>query len=154
MQLILLLVVTVPTLLYFGIVGVVGARLIGVDWNHLANFRPEKLLNPALIGLFGGSLMLFMVAMVVLLPLSLFGLPELIVGQCGPVEALKRAWNLGEGQRLRLFGYSFVAGLVTMVGAIACGVGLIFAMPVAYMLLLALFLAVRRSSSLPPAIHT
>lgn len=154
MQLILLLVVSVPTLLYFGIVGVVGARLIGVDWNHLSNFRAEKLLNPALFGLFGGSLMLFMVAMVVLLPLSLFGLPELIVGQCGPVEALRRAWLLGEGQRLRLFGYSFVAGLVTMAGMLACGVGLIFAMPVAYMLLLALFLALRRSSSLPPAMHT
>ncbi len=154
MQLILLLVVTVPMVLSFGVVGVVGARLIGFDWKHASDFRPEQLMNPALFGLFGVSLLLFFGAMVVLLPLSLFGLPELIVGQCGPVEALKRAWTLGEGQRARLFGYSFVAGLVTMAGMLACGVGLIFAMPVAYMLLLALFLAVRRSSSLPPAIHT
>lgn len=154
MQLILLVCVSVPSLLYFGGVAVIGARLIGVDPNHLSDFRAERLANPAFFGLIGGSMLLFMVAMVVILPLSLFGLPELIVGQCGPVEALKRAWDLGEGQRLRVFGYSFVAGLVTMAGALACGVGLFFAMPVAYMLLLALFLAVRRSSSLPPAIHT
>lgn len=154
MQVILLLVVTLPTLIYFGIVGAVGARLIGVDWSHLSEFRAERLANPALFGLLGGSVMIFMVAMVVLLPLSLFGLPELIVGQCGPVEALKRAWMLGEGQRLRTLGYSFVAGLVTMAGVLACVVGLLFALPVAYMLLLALFLALRRSSSLPAAIHT
>lgn len=40
-----------------------------------------------------------------------------------------------------------------MAGAIACGVGILFAMPVAYLLLLALFLALRKSSPLPAALH-
>lgn len=154
MHVILFFVITIPTLIYFGIVGLVGARLVNLDWERLSDFRPERLANPALFGLFGGSFLLFAVAMVVVLPLTLFATPELIVGQCGPVEALKRAWDLGNGQRLRTFGYSFIAGVVTFVGALLCFVGILAAMPVAYMLLLSLFLALRKSSSLPPAIHT
>jgi hypothetical protein len=153
MHLIMFVVITIPTVIYFGIVALVGLGMVGVDWSHLSEFRPEKLLSPAVFGLFFGSFGFYMVAMVFILPVSLFSTPELIVGQCSPIEALKRAWDLGEGQRLRTFGYSFVSGLVIMAGAIACGVGVLFAMPVAYMLLLSLFLALRRSSSLPAAIH-
>ena len=154
MQLILFCMVTLPTLIYFGIVAVVGARLIGFDWHHASSFHADRLANPALWLLVSGSFMLFFVAMIVILPITLFCVPELMVGQCGAVEALKRAWQLGDGQRLRVFGYSFVSGLVVMAGAMLCGVGILFALPVAYMLLLALFLALRKSSSLPPAIHT
>ena len=96
-----------------------------MDWNRLSDFRVERLVSPALFGLFAGSFVLFLVAMVVLLPVTLFATPELIVGQCGPVEALKRSWELGNGQRLRVFGYSFVAGvverLVKLVGTAICG---------------------------------
>jgi phage FluMu protein Com len=153
MHLIMFFAITVPSFLYFGLVGVVGGGLVGLQWSRMADFRFEKLLNPAVIALFLGSLVVFMIAMIVVLPVTLFSTPELIVGNCGPVEALKRSWELGEGQRLRVFGYSFVVGLIVMAGAFACGVGLIVAMPVAYMLILALFLALRRSSSLPQAIH-
>ena len=154
MQIILFCMVTLPTLIYFGIVGVVCARLVGFDWSHPSSFHSERLVNPAMWMLISGSLVMFFVVMIVILPITLFSVPELIVGQCGAVEALKRAWQLGDGQRLRVFGYSFVSGLVVMAGALLCGVGMLFALPVAYMLLLALFLALRKSSSLPPAIHS
>jgi hypothetical protein len=153
MHLIMFVVITLPMLMYFGLIAVVSLGIIGVEWSHLNEFRPEKLLNPMVLGLWAGSSVLIVIASVVLLPVTLFSTPELIVGQCSPLEALKRAWDLGHGQRLRTFGYSFVAGVVVMVGALLCGIGLLFAMPVAYMLLLSLFLALRRSSSLPAAIH-
>jgi len=157
LQIILFFVITIPTLIYFGMVALLGARMVGVSWRGLSDFRPEQLLSPALLGLFGlfaASFVVYMVAMVVVLPVTLFATPELIVGQCGPVEALKRAWELGEGQRLRTCGYSFVVGVLIIAGVMACCVGIVVAIPVAYMLLLSLFLALRKSSSLPPAIHT
>ncbi|MDP1823852.1 MAG: hypothetical protein Q8L48_11430 [Archangium sp.] len=154
MHVIIFFVITVPTLIYFGIVGLVGLRIIDVDWNHLSEFRPERLAHPAFLALIFASMVVFLAAMVVILPVSLFATPELIVGQCSPVEALKRAWDLGNGQRLRTFGYSFVAGLLYILGAFCCGVGMIFTMPIALMLILSLFLALRRSAPLPPAIHT
>lgn len=154
MHVIMFFVMTVPALIYFGIVAFVGQRIIDIDWNHLSEFRPERLAHPAFLALIFGSLVVFLLAMVVVLPISLFATPELIVGQCSPVEALKRAWDLGSGQRLRTFGYSFVAGLLYILGAFCCGIGVIFTLPIALMLILSLFLALRRSSPLPPAIHT
>ena len=92
---------------------------------------------------------------VVVLPVTLFSVPELMVGQCEPggghqarVEPGRRASACAR------FGYSFVAGLVILAGMLACCVGLLVALPVAYMLLLALFLALRQSSTLPPPVHT
>lgn len=154
LHVIMFFVITVPTLVSFGLVGFVGLRIIDVDWNHLSEFRPERLAHPALLALLFGSLVVWLIVMVVILPVSLFATPELIVGQCSPVEALKRAWDLGSGQRLRTFGYGFVAFLLYLLGAFCCGVGAIFTMPIALMLILSLFLALRRSSPLPPAIHT
>lgn len=158
MHLIMFFLITLPTLTYFGVVAFVGGRLIGVDWSHPSDFHLDRLSSGAALGTLLGltflSVIVFLLAEIVLLPVMLFATPELMVGQCGPVEALKRAWDLGNGQRLRCFGYSFIAGLVMIAGVFACLVGVIAALPLAYMLILALFLALRKSSSLPPAIHT
>lgn len=155
MQLIMFVMVTVPMLIFGGLVAFVGLRMVDFNWKHPTSFNPEQLLHPAIVGLALGSLVVIIVVSIIVLPLTLFSVPELIVGQCGPVEALKRAWNLGEGQRLRTFGYSFVSGLVILAGTLLCCVGLLAAMPVAYLLLLALFLALRQSATtLPPPLHT
>ncbi len=153
MQIIIFFFISLPTIVFICIVGFVGMRLIYLDINRLASFRMESLLRPEVLGLFFGSSVVLLIAMGVLLPVTLFSTPELIVGQCGPVEALKRAWDLGEGQRLRVFGYAFVAGVLYLAGAVCCGVGIVFTLPLAMMLLLALFLALRQSSQLPPARH-
>lgn len=94
MHLIMFVVITLPTLLYFGLVGFASLGIIGLEWSHLSEFRPEKLLNPAVLALFFGSVVVYMIAMVVVLPVSLFSTPELIVGQCSPLEALKRSWGV------------------------------------------------------------
>lgn len=146
--------ITVPTLIYFVLVGVIGLKLVGSEWSQLQHLRPEKLFSVELVGFMLVALLIYLAAMVVVLPVSLFATPELIVGRCNAVEAVKRAWELGNGQRLRTFGYSFIAGVLVILGVLACCVGVIVALPVASMLILALFLALRRSSSLPPAIHT
>ena len=151
---IMFFMITVPTFIYFGLVGVIGLKVVGVDWRHLDSLRPERLFGVELVGLFFAAFLLYLVVLVVILPVTVFATPELIVGRCNAIEAIKRSWDLGNGQRLRTLGYSFVAGVLVFLGALACGVGVLVALPVAYMLLLALFLAVRRSSSLPPAVHT
>lgn len=153
LQVILFFVVTLPSLLYFGGVGVVAVGMAGLRLGALDEMNPERLLNPAIIGLVLLAIVAYLVFLFVILPISLFALPELIVGRCGPLEAVQRAWQLGAGQRLRAFGYSFVAGMVVIAGMVLCCVGLLPALPLATMLLLALFLALRNSSGLPPAFH-
>lgn len=153
MQLILMVAITLPMFVFLGFVAALGLGLSGLEFNHLSEFRPEKLLNPAVVGLFFGSSVFLLAVSVVILPVTLFSGPELIVGQCGPLEALKRSWDLGEGQRLRIFGYSLVGGLIFLVGFVLCCVGTIPALPIVQLLWLSLFLALRRSSSLPEAIH-
>ncbi|HEY0880163.1 MAG TPA: hypothetical protein VGD87_01475, partial [Archangium sp.] len=90
---------------------------------------------------------------IVVLPVMIFSVPELIVGNCSAVEAIRRSWQLVEGQRLRLVGYTFVVGLISIGGALACGIGLLAAVPVGYMLLLSLFLALRNRPDFPAAVH-
>jgi hypothetical protein len=87
-----------------------------------------------------------------LLPLWLFGVPELVVSDASAIEALRRAWQVGSGQRLTVFGYSMMSGLVTIAGMVACCVGVIPALGVAYLLNLGLFLAARNDPALelPP----
>lgn len=113
----------------------------------------SRIMTPGIAaGLFFGGLV-FMAVMCLLLPLMIFAVPELIVGNCGPIEALRRSWQLAEGHRLRVVGYSFIVFLITMGGALACGVGLLAAVPVGYMLLLSLFLALRNRPDFPAAVH-
>jgi hypothetical protein len=78
---------------------------------------------------------------------------ELLVSECTALEAISRTWTLGSGQRLRMIGYILVSTLIVVLGAIACCVGMIPAVPIYFMLFLSLFLALRKSSSLPTADH-
>lgn len=126
-----------------------GFWVSGMSWNDPSGFR-ELFTNPALIPIVASFVVLIFLAVILSLPVTLFASPELIVGNCGPVEALSRAWALGRGQRWRVVGYSLLSGAIAMVGMLACCVGLLPAFPLAYMILLALFLALRNSSSLPP----
>lgn len=88
-----------------------------------------------------------------------FGLAqfELVYSGCGAVEALRRAWTLGSGHRMTIFGYTFVAGLVgfglILLGFLALCIGVIVAAPLAYafifMMQSAVFLTLRNGSGLP-----
>lgn len=153
-QVLLFFISTVPMAMVMLGVMFFALTKAGFNWNHPGDFDPERLINPASMGLFAGALLLIFVVSVVVLPVTMFTIPELLVGNCTPVEALQRTWRLGEGQRLRVFGYTVVMGLISVAGVLACCVGLIVALPISYMLVLSLFLALRASSGLPPADHS
>jgi hypothetical protein len=121
----------------------------GLHWRSF-DFEDLRLISlPEVMAFVTALSVVVLVAAVVLLPAFVFSVPELIVGQCTPLEAIVRAWRLGSGQRLRLMGYGMVAVGLVLVGGLLCCVGIIPALPLAYMLLLALFLGLRRSAALP-----
>ena len=47
----------------------------------------------------------------------------------GPVEAIQRSWDLAEGNRLQLLGYSLILLVVQFSGVLLCGVGLLVTAP-------------------------
>ncbi|MGV3624955.1 MAG: hypothetical protein ACO1OB_29310 [Archangium sp.] len=153
LQLLQALIFTVPFLLIFGVVAFVAVRNAGFSFSNPSAFRPESLVTPVNMALFAGTVLLIMVFSVVVLPVTLFSVPELLIGNCTPIEAIRRSWALSDGQRLRVLGYTLVGSLLMMVGFIACCVGLFAAMPVYYLLILSLYLALRNSSTLPRPNH-
>ncbi len=68
---------------------------------------------------------------------------------CGPIEALRRAWRLTEGQWFKAAGLLLLSGLVTGAGAMACLVGLAASYPLSALIQTVGFLAMRRGSGLP-----
>jgi hypothetical protein len=97
-----------------------------------------------------GALVLLPLMLIFGLSLWLFSIPELLISDCSAFEAMRRAVSLSRGwKNLRLLGYAAIGGIGIFLGALACGVGLIAAVPLSTMLVLSLFLAVRNSSQLP-----
>lgn len=92
----------------------------------------------------------------VTLPLT-FAPWELVYGDTDPLEALRRAWRLGDGFRVETFGYSFVAALamfgLTLAGFLALCVGAVVAFPIAialqHLVIGSLYLSLRSGSELP-----
>lgn len=153
-QLVLFVTVWLPSVAYFVVLGVLAFRGMDVDFAH---FRPsdiDRLLDGRAIGLLLLGLIAYLVVFsIVLLPMTLFVVPEIAVGDAGAIEALRRAWRLGSGLRLECFGYSLVFGLLVILGAFLCVVPVLPAMALGTCLLLSLFLAARNGSGLPAADH-
>lgn len=80
----------------------------------------------------------------------LFSIPELLISDCGALEAMRRAFSLGRPwKNLRVLGYGALAGIIVVAGAMACGVGVLVGLPFGALIMLSLFLAMRSSSGLP-----
>lgn len=62
-----------------------------------------------------------------------FNVPLIIDRNVGPIEAIQLNWELSRGHALGIFGVLFLIGLIGMVGAFACGIGLLFTMPLCVM---------------------
>ena len=154
LQLLVHVVITIPLMMMFALFGFVALRSSGLSLgdfpsNHAVT---EFLRSPAPFILVGGSL-LFIVITFLVAPITLFAVPELLVSECQPMEAITRAWKLGDGQRLRIFGYSLLSGVIIFVGFLACCVGAIPASGAAYMLLICLFMVIRKGhADLPPVL--
>lgn len=153
LQLLQALIFTVPLMMILGVVAFVAVRNAGFSFSNPSGFKFESLVTPINMALFAGTSLLLIVVSIVVLPVTLFSVPELLIGNCTPIEAIKRAWSLADGQRLRVLGYSLVMGLLTLAGFVACCVGLFAAIPVTYLLILSLFLALRNGSDLPRPNH-
>lgn len=144
-------IVVVPAVLYLGALFGIGAAVSGVSLSG----GPERIFrhmfdSPAPIFVFtGGMLLLLPVIIYVSLGLQLAAM-ELVYGDCGPWEAIKRSWSLANGHRFPIFGYGFVGALVVLVGLFACCVGVLPAFGLQQLLILSLFLALRSGSGLPP----
>jgi hypothetical protein len=144
-----------PTLLYFGIVAIVaikvtGADLPGFDFQHKATTYEWQ----EFFGKVGPILALAVVVAIVPLYWLYFTIllipMEIVYGNAKAWESIQRAFTIAKGFRLSIFGYSFVGGLVAIVGILACCVGVIPAAALAQMLIASLYLSLRNGSGLPP----
>jgi uncharacterized membrane protein len=139
----------IPVFLYLGMLALIAALISGVS---LSSFDPDDFerLKPAAIAVLAlGFLALVPVLIYVGLPLQLASM-ELVYADSTPMESIRRSFQLAKGHRLSLFGYAFIAGLVTLVGVLACCVGMIPALALGQMLLTSLYLSLRNGSGLPP----
>ncbi|MBL8914461.1 MAG: hypothetical protein JNM17_27400, partial [Archangium sp.] len=153
LQLLIHAIVTIPVFLAMAVFGYVGLRSAGLTLGGLNSHSVDQLVRSPAPFIFFGGWLLIICASILVLPITMLSIPELLVSECEPMEALQRAWKMGEGNRLRLFGYSFVSGVIIFVGLLACCVGAIPASAAAYMLLIALFLVIRRAhADLPPIV--
>lgn len=144
----------------FGSMAAVAAVLFGIamkvaniDVGSLAGGGVEGVVQlvqaPAVIVAFLGVMAWVLIVTLVMLPLTIFSVPEVVVSDVGALEVLRRAWRIGSGQRLRIVGYSLVGGLVTVLGMIACLLPVIPAIGLMMCLLAALFSAARNGLGLP-----
>lgn len=147
MQLIIYVAVTIPLYVGIAVLGFLSLKVAGVglslDAESLRQWTSGG--GPVVVAI---GLLLMMAALVFVLPVTIFSVPELMVSNCEPIEALRRAFQMASGQRLRLLGYSIVGLVVTMLGALACCVGMVPASISTYLLWMAAFLIARKRSAL------
>ncbi len=106
--------------------------------------------------LMGGAIALW-ITILLAIPVFIYGWlvfhiagMEIIYGDCGPFQAIGRAWTLLTDNRLGVVGYAFIGWLVMLLGFFACCIGILPAGGLAQLLLCAFFLALRSGSTLPP----
>jgi hypothetical protein len=153
LQLVLVTTTTIPMMLLLVGSFALAFKLDGFDFSEGFLRHPEGAITALGVAMVMGAALVIIALSFALMSVLLFAVPELMVSNCTPIEAFQRAWRLGTHQRWRVIGYSFVAGLVVMGGFVLCCVVLLAAIPLSYMLLLSLFLALRRSAGFPPAVH-
>ena len=144
------LMVVLPMVLYiFGLIAV-AAVLTGLSFTDIEHWgRAFRGTGVAVLAL--GILAMVPVILYVALPL-MFANMELVYGDSGPVESLRRAFVIGRGHRFSVLGFGFIAFVVIFVGLLACCVGILPAMGLAYLVLCGLYLALRNGSGLPPPV--
>lgn len=74
--------------------------------------------------------------------LALFAVPLILDRHYGPVEALAGCWRLTGPRFWTLFGVALLVGLINLLGALLCGVGLFVTIPFTHLLLTAGYLSI------------
>ncbi|MDX2011827.1 MAG: hypothetical protein SFW67_16660 [Myxococcaceae bacterium] len=155
LQLALIFGIGVPVVVVLG--GAVGIGFVVSGASFTSRGVEQAFSNPITFLLLAGAFLVVTVGLIyVTLPLT-FAPWELVYGDTDPLEALRRAWRLGDGFRAETFGYAFVTGLATigfmLAGVLALCVGLVVAIPIAlalqHMVIGGLYLSLRSGSDLP-----
>lgn len=102
----------------------------------------------------------FAIAGLIFLPIYVYVLLGIVFAQSelafnddsGPISALVYSWRIARGRRLRIFGVGMVAALIMLGSAMLCGIGLLFGLPFATLLFVALYLALRNGADVPRAV--
>ncbi len=148
-----------PTLLYMGVLFVVAIKVGHVEMPDFDG-SPERiarhLIDAAADGLpilILGFVQLWFPLIYVTLPITFIPM-EIVYGNAGAWESIRRSFSLANGFRLSLFGYGFIGVLILMVGMMACCVCILPALALFQLLLGALYLSVRNGSGLPPPVES
>ncbi|MHB9026290.1 MAG: RING finger protein [Armatimonadota bacterium] len=105
-----------------GIAALVG-WLVSRGANISAVSMPDAMIGPLVVG----GIISAVIAIPILLRLML--VYYLAAEGNGVIESFRKSWVMTHGRLLKIFGISFVLGLLSMLGIIACGIGILFTMP-------------------------
>jgi uncharacterized membrane protein len=99
--------------------------------------------HPPVLLLAVGGLSAFIPAVYLFLG-AMFGMVELIYNpEISALGALRKSFQLVEGQRWPVLGISLLSGVVALAGVLACCIGIVASMPLSLLLYCSLFLALR-----------
>jgi hypothetical protein len=144
-------IVLIPIIVIGGVIGVGAAIVIPLMAKGASGGGGGLGVAEGLLMVLGGFAYLGLIVGIVWISLPFtFCMYELAHSDAGAVECVRRGYALSKGFRLPLLGYRLLSGVLIMAGAVACCVGMLPAMALAYMLEAALYLAVRNGSGLPP----
>lgn len=106
-------------------------------------------LGKAMYWLAGLALLLGMpVALYVMLGLAFCQISLVADPALRPLGAVRASWAIARGQRWHVLGVGLVAGILSLLGLLACGVGIAATLPLSFLLYAAFYLALRTPS--PP----
>jgi hypothetical protein len=145
--------VVIPLVAVYGVAFLIGAKSAGISVTDLDSFK-----DAADAGELFSFAVPFSLATLLVMPLLIyFTIPlafmnaELVYGDASPVEVIRRCYVIAEGLRFPIFGYGLMAGLVSLVGVLACCIGILPAIGLARLLMTSLYLAARNGTGLPAA---
>jgi predicted Zn finger-like uncharacterized protein len=84
---------------------------------------------------FGVALVNLVILLFVTIRTTLFNVQIIVDRKCGPIEAIQGNWALTQGHTLGLLGVSILVGLIAFAGVLLCGIGALFTVPFAIMIM-------------------
>lgn len=122
------------------------ALLVGIPIGIMAVMGSD---TGMLVAAVVGGVPAFIAMLYVLLGL-IFGSVELVLdAKIGALAALKSSWRIAAGQRWSILGSGIVALGLMLAGAIACGIGFLFAAGFCSVMFASLFLALKNGAPEP-----
>lgn len=127
----------VGLILLFAIALAVPAFLIvGVNVATFENLDNPDIAGPAMAGAYILYQVFITLLQIVLSALLLFVIPLIVIGQLGAIDAIRWSFRLVRKNFWWILLYAFVIGIIQQVGVFACGLGILFTIPLSQCLVL------------------